>query len=141
MQVFESSGYIDYGVRGELYSNSSTRHIIWKLLDTQGSTDTPASNVSESYPDAQDFPFFFEAKYFLRDCNYKNCGQSFETGTERINHEVEAHNRCITCEMYFKARSALELSDLCVHNYHNVDVALLETPVQIQSLRYRRWGL
>lgn len=69
MQVFESSGYIYYGVRGELYSNSSTRHIIWKLLDTQGSTDTPASNVSESYPDAQDFPFFFEAKYFLRDCN------------------------------------------------------------------------
>ncbi|KAH7219435.1 hypothetical protein DER44DRAFT_879377 [Fusarium oxysporum] len=76
--------------------------------NTQGSTDTPASNVSESYPDAEDFPFFFEAKYSLRDCNYKNCGQSFETGTERINHKAEAHNRCITCEMYFKARSALE---------------------------------
>ncbi|KAL9574144.1 hypothetical protein ACKAV7_001659 [Fusarium commune] len=68
----------------------------------------PKRTVCKSYPNAKDFPFFFEAKYFLRDCNYKNCGQSFETGTERINHEVEAHNRCITCEMYFKSRSALE---------------------------------
>ncbi|TVY69366.1 Uncharacterized protein Focb16_v001759 [Fusarium oxysporum f. sp. cubense] len=97
-------GDIDTEVSSENEETSDSR----VRQNTQGSTDTPASNVSESYPDAQDFPFFFEAKYFLRDCNYKNCGQSFETGTERINHEVEAHNRCITCEMYFKARSALE---------------------------------
>ncbi|KAF4956025.1 hypothetical protein FGADI_4198 [Fusarium gaditjirri] len=68
----------------------------------------PKRTVCKSYPDTEDFPFFFEAKYFMRDCSYKNCGQSFETGTERIDHEVEAHNRCITCEMYFKTMSALE---------------------------------
>ncbi|KAF5971178.1 zinc finger, double-stranded RNA binding protein [Fusarium bulbicola] len=64
--------------------------------------------VCKRYPDPKDFPFFLEAKYFLRDCKYKNCGQDFETGTERINHEVEAHNRCITCEIYFQTPSALE---------------------------------
>ncbi|KLP00704.1 hypothetical protein CEK26_001649 [Fusarium fujikuroi] len=68
----------------------------------------PKRTVCKGYPDPQNFPFFFEAKYFLRDCKYKNCGQDFETGTERINHEVEAHNRCITCEMYFQTPSALE---------------------------------
>ncbi|KAF5720477.1 C2H2-type zinc finger transcription factor [Fusarium mundagurra] len=68
----------------------------------------PKRTVCKRYPDPKDFPFFFEAKYFLRDCKYKNCGQDFETGTERINHEVEAHNRCITCDMYFQTRSALE---------------------------------
>ncbi|KAF5628797.1 zinc finger double-stranded RNA binding protein [Fusarium sp. NRRL 52700] len=68
----------------------------------------PKRTVCKGYPNAKEFPFFFEIKNFLRDCSYKNCGQDFETGTERINHEVEAHNRCITCEMYFPTRSALE---------------------------------
>ncbi|KAG9508112.1 hypothetical protein J7337_001673 [Fusarium musae] len=67
----------------------------------------PKRPVCTSYPDAKRFPFFFEIKYFLRDCQF-SCGQSFETGTERMNHEVEAHNRCITCEAYFQTRPALE---------------------------------
>ncbi|KAF4498910.1 C2H2-type zinc finger transcription factor [Fusarium agapanthi] len=67
----------------------------------------PKRTVCKSYPDAKEFPFFFEIKYFLRDCKF-GCGQSFETGTERMNHEVEAHNRCITCEAYFQTRATLE---------------------------------
>ncbi|KAF5663921.1 hypothetical protein FDENT_13012 [Fusarium denticulatum] len=63
--------------------------------------------VCKSYPGAKEFPFLFEIKYFLRDCQF-SCGQSFETVTERMNHEVEAHNRCITCEAYFQTPSALE---------------------------------
>ncbi|KAF4439436.1 C2H2-type zinc finger transcription factor [Fusarium acutatum] len=50
----------------------------------------PKRTVCKGYPDPKDFPFFFEAKYFLRDCKYKNCGQDFETGTERINHETRS---------------------------------------------------
>ncbi|SCV33255.1 uncharacterized protein FFB14_04412 [Fusarium fujikuroi] len=57
---------------------------------------------------AKDDSYGPKRTYFLRDCKYKNCGQDFETGTERINHEVEAHNRCITCEMYFQTPFALE---------------------------------
>jgi hypothetical protein len=68
----------------------------------------PKRPVCTCYPDR--FPFFFEIKYFLRDCQF-SCGQSFETGTERMNHEVEAHNRCITCEAYFQTRPALEVSN------------------------------
>ncbi|KAG4293711.1 hypothetical protein FPRO06_00296 [Fusarium proliferatum] len=67
----------------------------------------PKRTVCKDYPDANAFPFFFEAKYFLRECLF-SCGQSFETGTERMNHEVEAHNRCITCHAYFTTRSTLE---------------------------------
>ncbi|KAF5646599.1 hypothetical protein F25303_5410 [Fusarium sp. NRRL 25303] len=67
----------------------------------------PKRTVCKDYPDANAFPFFFEAKYFLRECLF-SCGQSFETGTERMNHEVEAHNRCITCHAYFATRSTLE---------------------------------
>ncbi|KAF5541063.1 zinc finger double-stranded RNA binding protein [Fusarium mexicanum] len=67
----------------------------------------PKRTVCTGYPNAKEFPFFFEIKYFLRDCQF-SCGQSFETGTERMKHEVEAHNRCITCETYFQTRATLE---------------------------------
>ncbi|KAF9779362.1 hypothetical protein IL306_001907 [Fusarium sp. DS 682] len=80
------------------------------IIDVQNKVEKdtsygPRRTVCKMYP--KDFPFFFETTYFLRDCHYKNCGQSFETGTERINHEVEAHNRCITCELYFRSEAEL----------------------------------
>ncbi|KAF4447890.1 hypothetical protein F53441_8640 [Fusarium austroafricanum] len=61
--------------------------------------------VCKEYP--AEFQIFFEMDYFLRDCGYDDCKTTFESGTESYNHEIEVHNRCITCELYFADKATL----------------------------------